>query len=259
VALMEQLRQAAFAGAGDTGAGGWPASDMDESELAATGSTPDEKVSADQANAEDPAAEVDAYMARLLARVDGRSSTADNGADGAVGTDRDGRRASARRHRSTPEQSMNITAMRELANMSARTAIEKSRRSQLVSSAIGKCLIAAMSLAMGIVILFLSYGSSFLGVFGAFIAIIAALLWGFQAMLIWNRSHRLFGANGQDHREAKIDVITEAAATELEEDEAEDAVALAAGDVQSFVDEDATDATDSSDEAELLESPVAAS
>jgi hypothetical protein len=261
--LIEQLRQAAFAGDGDAGAGGWPASDTDESQQAASSLTVDEQPAAVEDTAEDPATEVDAYMARLLARVDGHSATADNGTDiakqAAAATNRDGRHAAARLRRPAPEQSMDIAAMRELANMSARTAIEKSRRTQLVTSAVGKCFVAGMSLVMGIVIFYLSYGSSFLGVFGAFIAIVAAILWGFQAMLIWSRSHRLFGANGQDHREAQIEVITEAAATETEQEETEDAVESAAGDVQSFVAEDATDVPASSDDEQLLESTVAAS
>jgi hypothetical protein len=120
----------------------------------------------------------------------------------------------------------------------------------------GKCLIAGMSLLMGLVILYLSYHSSFLGIFGAFVAIVAAVLWAFQALLIWKRSHRLFGANDQDHHEAKVDVITEGAAAEIENRQTEDPEALTAGDLGSFRDDDAQQ---SLDDEQLLESPVAAS
>ena len=186
---MERLRQAAFADDDEQQGHRWQTEGHSEPLVNGAGRTADVDGIVKPAVEDDAIAEVDAYMARLLARIEGTAAPADRDADRrqqvAAGLDPNGRQGSERSRRAAPEQAADIAAMRELANTSSRMAIEKSRRSRMVSSAVGKFLVAGLSLLIGLAILYLSVGSSFLGEFGAFIAIVAAVLWVFQAMLIW--------------------------------------------------------------------------
>lgn len=163
------------------------------------------------------ASDVDAYVARLLKRVGGNTASSSSQTEEEPPAKKQESRRDdqtgevrPRPRRSAPEQQTDIDAMRDLANMSARLAIETNHKSRLATKTIGKLLVAALSLTMGLLILNISYGKSNVGMFGALIGIIAAMLWLVQAMLIWSRGRRYFHDTGTSEKaRPKLDLRSE--------------------------------------------------
>jgi hypothetical protein len=83
-----------------------------------------------------------------------------------------------------PELSTNLQAMRELANESARTAIDSSTRRRGSSAAGGKFLLAAVALVIGVVLLFVPSMYAFCG---AVVLFIIGLLFGVQGVVYARR------------------------------------------------------------------------
>ncbi len=231
---------------------------VEPNQLSVPESISDGRPAAGPEAAEHSLAEVDAYMTRLLDRVEDHASTANEPSqdkrDAHWAKNNDGQCLKPCRS-SQPEKAMDILAMREVANRSTRAAIEHSRRSKVVANTLGKCLIAVMSLAMGLVIFYLSHGSSFLGVFGAFAAGVAAILWAFQALLIWQRGQILLGANRGDRQQAEFKVVGQAKPPKMAQ-QANDELALADRDFKPLLEEDGETLADGT---QRLESPLGVS
>lgn len=83
-----------------------------------------------------------------------------------------------------PELSTNLQAMRELANESARTAIDSSARRRGSSAAGGKFLMAAVALVIGVILLFVP---SFYAYCGAVVLFIVGILFGVQGIVYARR------------------------------------------------------------------------
>lgn len=81
-----------------------------------------------------------------------------------------------------PEKAENLSAMRELANVSAKTAIERHAKRQFSHAARSKLLVAGVALLSGGILFFLwqLIGDRGLFFFSGLIAFIVALYWGFE-------------------------------------------------------------------------------
>ena len=81
-----------------------------------------------------------------------------------------------------PERSENLSAMRELANVSAQSAINRHTKSQFRHAARSKLLVAGIGLASGCILMYLWW---FIGnrgpvFYGGLVALAVALVWGFE-------------------------------------------------------------------------------
>jgi hypothetical protein len=83
-----------------------------------------------------------------------------------------------------PERMSNMAAMRELANMTARMAIDKSTRQRMGSAAIGKLAIAGVGLIGGVALVVLQPGNSTALSVGATMFFVVAAFWILQAGMI---------------------------------------------------------------------------
>jgi pSer/pThr/pTyr-binding forkhead associated (FHA) protein len=150
---------------------------------------------------EPPAADgngsIDQYMASLLQRVSGANQVAFDEPEPEV-TESDSttdvepednlETEMAPRHEA-PESNVNMHAMRQLANFSAKSAIEHSQQSRHTSAARGKGGIAIFALALSGGMFWMSSGTQGLGFLSAAVAFIAACLWAVQAALLFNRAN----------------------------------------------------------------------
>ncbi|MFH1266404.1 MAG: hypothetical protein ABIK89_11815, partial [Planctomycetota bacterium] len=88
-----------------------------------------------------------------------------------------------------PEKSVNLSAMRELANMSARTAIDRHSQRQLSKSRLGKLAVTLVALAVGTGLLWLWWTerANPITLGGALTCLIVALFWGSQYIWLLGR------------------------------------------------------------------------
>ncbi len=127
-----------------------------------------------------------------------------------------------------PESGVNIAAMRELANYSATSAIQKCQRSRHVSAAMNKTLVAGMTLLMSTMMFILS-GDSIIGYLAACVAFVAASLWAVQAVLLFQRGKHASKTGQVAEQSAEEEAIAttvseayEAVADDVESTEASD-------------------------------------
>ncbi len=155
---------------------------------------------------------VEDYMAKLLQRIGGGASpeTVRSAAKPAVRSAQPdeselppGLRGSIepensepleRKRRLPPELSSDLAAMRELANQSARAAIDKHTHGRWVRAAVGKMTVSLTAIITGGFLLVVSPDRHRIFLLGASTAAVVAIFWGLQSLLIlvniFKASHR---------------------------------------------------------------------
>ncbi len=83
--------------------------------------------------------------------------------------------------KSAPERSENMAALRELANSTARSAIQKSSKKRMELGIATKFGISMLGLAGGLVLLFLNGFNANIAMLGMICSFIVCLLWGYEA------------------------------------------------------------------------------
>jgi hypothetical protein len=93
--------------------------------------------------------------------------------------------------RTAPELTANLAAMRELANSSARTAIDTSSKRRQARNATSKLVLSGGAIGTAVVLAWLSMRThSMLSYYAALTAGFASLVWGLHAGYLWLTSHR---------------------------------------------------------------------
>ncbi|MHB1035769.1 MAG: FHA domain-containing protein [Pirellulales bacterium] len=142
----------------------------------------------------EPEESIDDYMARLMERVRGGKGEPGSFAIAApaesAGTEREvpdavasaGQGEPSRRpgRAAVPERLSDLSAMRELANVAARGALDWHSRKQLLTARYGKLLVAIMGLVCGIVLFNLSALMGDLTYYAAMMGFLVAVYWGLQ-------------------------------------------------------------------------------
>ncbi|MEE9603889.1 MAG: hypothetical protein V3V75_11325 [Thermoguttaceae bacterium] len=85
-----------------------------------------------------------------------------------------------------PEKHADMLAMRQLANVSAKTAIDRHTRRQMTSTKRGKLLVAVVSLLVGVMLAWMwwEFGLAKLTYYAALVSFLVALLWGTEYAII---------------------------------------------------------------------------
>jgi hypothetical protein len=235
-AFLQNLRQMAFDSqdtAIDTQTQSEPLAgdDMADSEV------PDYLDHHPQPPQDESAESIDEYMARLLSHVSGSDQAATETslqeAERPVSEPSDAEPAtelSMTPRRVAPEHQVNMSAMRQLANFSAKSAIEKSQHTRHITAAANKGTVAVVAFVISFVMFWLADGPRSLGFLSAAAAFIAGCLWGVQAVLLFNRAHgnNVAVREAEQEREDSTALENETAAGEhdevpVAEPEAEDA------------------------------------
>jgi hypothetical protein len=175
---------------------------------------------------------IDDYMARLLERVRGVTSETPYAAESSRRGDREepssqetiplrseaeapAPRVASAKHREpvelspravAPEKFVDLTAMRELANLSAQNAIDHHSRKVLRRVVLTKLIVSLMGLVAGGALLWIwRYASSQLAFSAAMASFVVALFWGIQyyvlvAPRVWRRRERDGGRGKEEGR-----------------------------------------------------------
>jgi hypothetical protein len=85
-----------------------------------------------------------------------------------------------------PEKHVDMSAMRQLANASAKTAIDKHTQGQMSSNKRSKLLVVVISLLVGGMLMWmgLEFGAAKLTYYAALVSFLVALLWGIEYAII---------------------------------------------------------------------------
>jgi len=115
-----------------------------------------------------------------------------------------------------PERQVNLSAMRELANLSAHSAIDRHARRQVRVAAWGKVLTTTVGVGAGAVLLRIWWTNqaSELTFYAALVSLLVALLWGLQCARLTGRkmvhkSRPPVGQSGEDHHDAGLNAAAQ--------------------------------------------------